>query len=123
MRPTCRCTVGSSAFERAASTAARNAASATPRYTAEMIGIAMLTMTCSGGSITPYGRLASTRSSGTNTSSMTTSWLPVPRMPRVSQLSSTVTPAIGHGHGHVQHARPLVGVVVAEHRRQHGPGR
>ena len=33
-----------------------------------MIEKPMLAMTCSGGSITPYGRSASTRSCGTNTS-------------------------------------------------------
>ena len=43
------------------------------------------------GSTTPYGRSASTRSSGTNTSSIVTSLLAV-RMPRVSQLSCTLTP-------------------------------
>ena len=52
----------------------------------------MLAMTWGGGSSTPYGRSASTRSSGTKTSSMVTSLLPVPRMPRASQLSWTVTP-------------------------------
>ena len=39
-----------------------------------MIGKAMLAMTCSGGSTTPYGRFASTFSSGTNTSSRRMSW-------------------------------------------------
>ena len=54
-----------------------------------MIGKATLEITCKGGSITPYGRSASTLSSGTNTSSSTMSLLAVPRMPRVSQLSAT----------------------------------
>ena len=62
-----------------------------------MIGKAMLAITCSGGSTTPYGRSASTRSSGTNTSSIVTSLLAVPRMPRVSQLSCTVTPGSLNG--------------------------
>jgi hypothetical protein len=53
VRPIWRCTPGSSARPAAASTAARCAASATPRYTAEMIGMAMLTITISGGSMTP----------------------------------------------------------------------
>ena len=55
--------------------------------------MAMLAITCSGGSTTPNGRRARTFSSGTKTSWMSTSWLPVPRMPSVSQLSSTVTPS------------------------------
>ena len=57
----------------------------------------MLAMTCSGGSITPYGRSASTRSCGTNTSVSTTSSLAVPRMPRTSQLSATTTPSEASG--------------------------
>ena len=62
-----------------------------------MTGMAMLAITCSGGSTTPKGRRASTRSSGTKTSSMSTSWLPVPRIPSVSQLSCTVTPSARTG--------------------------
>ncbi len=58
-----------------------------------MTGKALLMMTCSGPSTTPYGRRARILSSGTNTSSISTSWLPVPRIPSVSQLSSTVTPS------------------------------
>ena len=57
----------------------------------------MLAMTWSGGSTTPHGRRASTLSSGTKTSSISTSWLAVPRMPRVSQLSRTVTPSARTG--------------------------
>ena len=57
----------------------------------------MLAMTCSGGSTTPYGRSASTRSCGTNTSVRTTSSLAVPRMPSTSQLSATSTPSDASG--------------------------
>ena len=53
----------------------------------------MLQMTCSGGSTTPCGRSARIRSSGTNTSSIVTSLLAVPRMPIASHVSWTVTPS------------------------------
>ena len=76
-----------------------------------MGGMALLRMTCSGGSIMPYGRRASTRSSGTKTSSSSMSWLPVPRMPMASQVSSTVDAVGAQGHGHVEHDAALVGVV------------
>jgi hypothetical protein len=74
-----------------------------------MIGMAMLAITWRGGSITPYGRLATTRSSGTKTSSMTMSLLAVPRMPSVSQLSRTVTPASAMGTAMFNTRRPCSG--------------
>ena len=69
----------------------------------------MLPITWSGGSMTPYGRLASTRSSGTKTSSSTMSLLAVPRMPRVSQLSSTLTPSEANGTARLSTRRPSSG--------------
>ena len=85
-----------------------------------MIGIAMLPITWSGGSTTPCGRLASTRSSGTKTSSSTTSLLAVPRMPSVFQLSSTLDALGRERHGQVEDPQALLGVVVRRHRRHHG---
>ena len=50
-----------------------------------------MAITCSGGSTTPNGGSASTRSSGTKAPSTTVSLLAVPRIPSVSQVSSTRT--------------------------------
>ena len=83
----------------------------------------MLEMTCNGASISPWGRSASTRSSGTKTSSKSTSWLDVPRMPSVSQCSTIAHAVAGERHRHVQHAQAALRVVVHEHRRQHGADR
>ena len=73
------------------------------------IGMATLAITWSGGSSTPWGRSAVTRSSGTNTSSMVMSLLPVPRMPSVSQLSCTVTPGSAIGTDMLSTRRPWSG--------------
>ena len=88
-----------------------------------MIGKAMLRMTCNGGSTTPCGRSASTRSSGTKTSFNSTSLLAVPRMPIASHVSTTWTPGDDERNGHVQHAQASFRVVVGEHRRHDGAGR
>ena len=37
------------------------------------------------------------------------SLLAVPRMPSVSQVSSTVTPLVGHRHRHVEHPQAVLG--------------
>ena len=74
-----------------------------------MIGKATLAMTCSGGSTTPYGRFASTFSSGTNTSERRMSLLAVPRMPRTSQVSMTVTPSAESGTATLSTRRPCSG--------------
>ena len=71
--------------------------------------MALLRITWSGGSIRPWGRRASTRSSGTNTSTSSTSWLPVPRMPMASQVSSTVTPSDAMGTAMLSTIRPSSG--------------
>ena len=80
-------------------------------------------MTWSGGSSRPWGRRASTRSSGTNTSSSSTSWLPgAPHAHGVPGVEHRH--AFGrHGHGHVEHDPALVGVVEGEHRREDGAHR
>ena len=109
IRPTCRCTIG----RRPSPPRRRRRRRTRPRRRRgtppEMIGMAMLPITCSGGSITPYGRLAATRSSGTNTSSRTMSLLAVPRIPRVSQLSRTVTPSLARGTAMLSTRRPCSG--------------
>ena len=74
-----------------------------------MIGRAWERITWNGGSSTPWGRLASTRSSGTNTSSITIELLPVPRMPIVSQSSRTVTPSAAIGTAMLSTRRPCSG--------------
>ena len=69
----------------------------------------MLRITWSGPSILPWGRRASTRSSGTNTSFSSMSWLPVPRIPSASHVSSTVTPSLATGTAMFSTMRPSSG--------------
>ena len=82
----------------------------------------MLAITCSGGSSTPYGRSASTRSSGTNTSSIVD--VVAARAAHAERVPVVVhgDAVDRHGHGHVQHALAALGIVVDEHRRQHVAG-
>ena len=74
-----------------------------------MGGMAMLRMTCSGPSIRPWGRRARTCWSLTKTSFSSMSWLPVPRMPRASQVSRTVTPSLDVGIAMFSTTRPSSG--------------
>jgi hypothetical protein len=68
-----------------------------PKYVAPPTGAKWSAATVSGTPNSPHGRRATMRSAGTSTSSKTRSWLAVPRMPRVSQVSSRRTPGAPSG--------------------------
>ena len=75
----------------------RCAPRATPRYAAPATGAKWIAATSSGPASTPYGRVPITFSAGGNTSSNTTSWLAVPRIPSVSHVSTIETPGADSG--------------------------
>ena len=82
-------------LRRAPSTASSSARSAMPRYTVAISGSAHIVMATRNGSLpSPAGTTRPMRASGTNTPSRTVSWLWVGRMPRVSHVSTTVTPGL-----------------------------
>ena len=83
-----------------------------------MTGMAMLAITCSGGSTTPKGRRASTRSSGTKTSSIVDVVAPGTAHPQRVPVVVHRDPVGAHRHGHVEDHR-LGAVVEHEHGREH----
>ena len=97
MAPTISWTVGSSRRRAAWRSAASRAASAAPRYTEKMAGSAVAATMCHTCDQRPDGRRTVIAASGTKTASSVTSWEPVPRMPRVRQLSCRVTPGASSG--------------------------